>query len=111
MMFIMSKAIEWEKIDMRLLIDKLSRDQLRQTISDSIRKFYEEYSFACCNISKLALNIIFRSPCLMSVSLTNTPPSPTHNAPLSKYSLTSFGLIPPVGIRGTPGNIENNVFI
>ena len=46
----------------------------------------------------------------MSVSLTNTPPSPTHNAPLSKYSLTSFGLIPPVGIRGTPGNIEDNVF-
>lgn len=35
-MFIMSKAIEWEKIDMRLLIDKLSRDQLRQTISDSL---------------------------------------------------------------------------
>ena len=47
----------------------------------------------------------------MSVSLIKTPPSPTHNAPLSKYSLTSFGLIPPVGIRGTPGNIEDNVFI
>ena len=47
----------------------------------------------------------------MSVSLINTPPSPTHIAPLSKYSLTSFGLIPPVGIRGTPGNIEDNVFI